>query len=152
MKNKINVAEAFLVSLIYLFAFYFSVSGLFGQTSKPEEPSFCELVREPTKYDGHLVRISAQYSTTAHAALIAAKSCPSSSTEKYFAAPTWSHDFDLAGKNAKSLFKILRDGGTADVTFVGVVRALPHEKYGFYDAPVQLELKKIETVKRDPVP
>ena len=78
--------------------------------------------------------------------------CPSPSTEKYFAAPIWGHDFDLAGKNAKSLFKILRDGGTADVTLVGIVHALPHEKYGFYDAPVQLELKKIEIVKRDPAP
>jgi len=119
-----------------------------SQSANPEEVNFCDLIREAAKYEGHLVRIAVYYGATAHAALVTGKGCPSSPTEKYFAALTWGHDFDLSSKNAKSMFGLVKNGHTAEVTLVCLVHA--GEKYGFYDAQVQLELKKIEAVRRYP--
>lgn len=152
MRKNIAAIQMCLISLTCLVAFCIAESDLSGQATKPEEVSFCDLVRDPTKYDGHLVRITAQYSATVHAALVTGKACPSPLTERYFAAPTWGRDFDLSSKNAKSLLKLLKKGDTAEITLVAIVHAVPHEKYGFYDAPVQLELKIIERLKRDPSP
>jgi len=98
------------------------------------------------------VRITAQYSATVHGALMTGKACPSSSTVKYFAAPGWGSDFDASSKSAKALFKILRERDAAELTPIGIVHALPHEKYGFYDAPVQIEIKRIEIAKHDSSP
>jgi hypothetical protein len=149
MQKHINAIAACLASFACLFAFCIPASSLSGQAPEPEEVSFCDVVREPANYNGHLVRITAQYSATAHAALMTGKACPSSSTAKYFAAPAWGSDFDAFSKSAKALFKILKKGDAAELTLIGFVHALPHEKYGFYDAPVQIEIKRIEIVKRD---
>ena len=45
---------------------------------------------------------------------------------------------------------ILKKGDAAELTLIGFVHALPHEKYGFYDAPVQIEIERIEIVKTRP--
>src|ERR1700689_3080693 len=108
MRKTITAIQICLMSFASLLVFCTAESSLSGQAMKPEEVDFCDLVREPAKYEGHLVRISAQYSTTIHAALITGTACPSPSNERYFEAPTWGPDFDLANKNAKFLFKLLK--------------------------------------------
>jgi hypothetical protein len=127
-------------------------SRLSGQEAKPEEVNFCDLVQQPERYDGHIIRTTATYSATAHSAGLTGKTCPSGTNAKRYAAVVFGKDFDTSSRNAKTLFHLLQKGQSAEAILVGVVHAAAHEKYGYYDAPLQLELTNVEKIKRDPSP
>jgi hypothetical protein len=127
-------------------------SSLYGQEAKLEEVNFCDLVQQPERYNGHLVRTTATYSTTVHSAGLTGKTCPTGTNAKRYAAVVFGKDFDTSSPNAKTLSRILKKGQSAEAVVIGVVHAAAHERYGYYDAPLQLELKSVEKIKRDPSP
>jgi hypothetical protein len=142
-------AEATVRALLLAYVLVFCIvhSSLFGQETQPEGIDFCELVQNPGRYDGHLISTTATYSATVHSALLTGKACPATPTEKRYISPSYSKDFNSSSYNAKLLFKIIKKGQSADVSLIGLVHASAHQKYGYYDAPLQLEINKIEKIK-----
>jgi hypothetical protein len=113
---------------------------------------FCDMAADPVKFDGQLVKTQAQYSGSDHGALLTSSSCPSPSGSKKYANPRWGSSFDSSSRNAKILTTLLRKHETADVTVTGVVHAKAGVWYGIYDAPFEIDLQKIDEIKRDPNP
>jgi hypothetical protein len=150
MKTADTTVRALLLASVLVFCIVHS--RLFGQETQPEGVDFCDLVRDPGRYDGHFISTAATYSATVHSALLTGKACRATSTEKRYVSPSFSKDFNSSSHSAKLLFQIIKEGQSADVSLVGLVHASAHQKYGYHDAPLQLEINRIEKIKRDSSP
>lgn len=141
-----------LIIAVWVFAFWFVQFKAFGQEERPQRVNFCDLVRQPGRFDGHLVRTTATYSVTMNSGVLTDKTCPSTLTEKHVVVISFSKEFDSKGHNAKSLFQSVKKGHSVEVVLVGVIHAAPDQTYGYTDAPSQLETSNIDDLKHDPTP
>jgi len=129
-----------------LILYFLGSVSAWAQALKPNEVKFCDLIRDG-KYDGKLVKTTALYSRKIDGDSLTSNDCPSTLNEQHTANAIIGHDFNQSSRNAKALSKLLKRGATAEVTVTGVVHAQPGQEHGYYQVPLQIEIKEVDEVK-----
>jgi hypothetical protein len=153
------------LSVVFMTFIVIPLLGSWGESTTPcgacprEEDltAFCELIRNPEKYDGHLVKVRATYRGFFEAEEVYCMSCRNKGR-------TWlAFDLEKMDKRSKALHKRIAMGSTVNATFEGVFRAsgAPQDGYKFlfevkrilnaeiiYDQPMDPSLLPSSVLKR----
>jgi hypothetical protein len=102
---------------------------------------FCELLQNPQKYDGHLVRTEAVWQRMIHSGALADRVCSRTSSELLLVLPSFSQDSNYKSRLRKKLWKLLDKEGAARVRIVGIFRGPKDRPYAAEGQDFQLEIK-----------
>ena len=107
---------------------------------------YCDLVREPGKHDGHLLRTEAVWQKMVHSGALADRSCPASGPDLLLTLPSFSQDSNFKSAIRKELWKLLDKGGTARVRIMGIFHGAKGRPYASDGQRFQMEIKCLLTV------
>jgi len=102
---------------------------------------YCDLVRDPGKFDGHVVRTDAVWQRMIHAGALADRACPSSGSEPLLTLPSFAEKSNFESTQRKELWKLLGKGGDARVRVMGTFHGPKGRPYAADGQRFQLEIK-----------
>ncbi len=102
---------------------------------------YCDLVRDPSKFDGHVVRTDAVWQRMIHSGALADRSCPSSNSEPLLTLPSFAEKSNFESSQRKALWKLLGKGGAARVRVMGIFHGPKGRPYAADGQSFQLEIK-----------
>lgn len=101
---------------------------------------YCDLVHDPMKFDGHLVRTEAVWQRMINAGALADRSCAVASSEALLTLPSFSKDSNFNSSLRKELWKILDKDGAARVRITGTFHGPKGRPYAADGQKFQIEI------------
>jgi hypothetical protein len=102
--------------------------------------SYCDLVRDPSKFDGQLVRTDAVWQRMINAGALADRACPSSGSAPLLTLPSFVEKSNLNSSQRKALWKLLGKDGAARVRVMGTFHGSKGRPYAADGQRFQIEI------------